>query len=463
MSSKDVKLSAYAPGLIDVCRGDEGELLFLLCKDGEIVLEESITTDTGEIRPPSDEHLPFSIPRATEVMRYIQEGDRSLYGDLLAYLKRFSALDEQQWAVVAHYVFLTYLHDHPEIDYCPYILFFAVPERGKSRTGKSVSYVAFRGIHLIEMREATMLRYSQHLHGTLFLDLLDVWKKAEKSGCEDILLLRAEKGGRAVRVAYPEKGPFNDTIYYDIYGPTIIATNVELHKILDTRCLPIIMPNHPGNYENPRPELGLELKERLTAWRAKWLQSSLPELEPIDGIAGRLWDISKPLLQVSWLSVFDASTYSLLQKAIMAIAGERNDSKRETTEGKLVAILWDLTEERGLSSYTEWTIKTRDILRKFNEGRPVDHHVNPQWIGKKLKSMSLRHRTVHGLSEIILTPGEYATIMAQYGLGRESSDNEMTGCKTLPENVELFQDDKGVVGSGRVLQGTGAADENIPF
>jgi len=141
--------------------------------------------------------------------------------------------------------FLTYLHDHPGIDYCPYILFNAVAERGKSRTGKSVTYVAFRGIHLIELREATIFRYSQHLHGTLFLDLLDISKKAEKGGCEDILLLRYEKGAKCSRVQYPDQGPFNDTVYYDIYGPTIISSNEQPHKILETRCLPINIAELP--------------------------------------------------------------------------------------------------------------------------------------------------------------------------------------------------------------------------
>jgi len=144
-----------------------------------------------------EETLPVHPARASEVMRYYVQDDDSLYDDLLSYLKRFSALDDEQWAVVAHYVFLTYLHDNPCIDYCAYILFYAVPERGKSRTGKTVTYVAFRGIHLVELREATIFRYSQNLHGTLFFDLQDISKKAERAGCDDILLLRAEKGRSA--------------------------------------------------------------------------------------------------------------------------------------------------------------------------------------------------------------------------------------------------------------------------
>jgi hypothetical protein len=380
-------------------------------------------------------------------MRYFNQVDESLYDDLLTYLKRFSALDKEQWAIVAHYVFLTYLHDHPGIDYCAYILFYAVPERGKSRTGKSVTYVAFRGIHLIELREATIFRYSQNLHGTLFLDLLDVSKKAERGGCDDILLLRAEKGAKCCRVQYPDQGPFNDTVYYDIYGPTIIASNEQLHKILETRCLPIIMPNRPGDYENPRPELALELKERLTAWRAKHLTSTFPDLEPIEGISGRLWDITKPMFFVNSLLPVDHQT---LEDSILSIAGEKDESRKDTLEGRLVAIIKEITDEGGLDRFAEWTIKTGDIRTRFNQGRPEDRHVSPQWIGKRLKSMSFHNRIVHGYSEIRITAAEYALILKQYGhTARESENHAHSQVNSLPDKAEQHQTVLREVESGR--------------
>ena len=190
MSAKNEKLCAYFPSLVDVCRDQDGQLVYLLAEKGRFSLAESMSIEGEEVVPPEPGNFPFELPRAKEVMKYAKQDDSLLYADLLGYLQRFSALDDQQWAIVAHYVFLTNLHDHRDIDYCPYILFYAVPERGKSRTGKSVAYVSFRGIHLIEMREPNIFRYSQHLHGTLFFDLMDVWKKAERSGCEDILLLQ---------------------------------------------------------------------------------------------------------------------------------------------------------------------------------------------------------------------------------------------------------------------------------
>lgn len=432
-SFNDSLQSAYFPGLVDVCSNDDGQLVYAIVKDNELIFLPEKSTEKEIFTIPARKHFKFTIPRASEVLRYFNQNDDRLYVDLLTYLKRFSGLDEEQWAIVAHYVFLTYLHDHANIDYCAYLLFYAVPERGKSRTGKSVTYVAFRGIHLVELRQATLFRFSERMHGTMFFDLLDVSKKAEKTDCGDILLLRAEKGVPCQRVSHPELGSFDDTEYFDIYGPTIIASNEQLHKILETRCLPIIMPNRPGNYDNPRPEFGLELKERLTAFRAKHLNATFADVAPIDGISGRLWDITKPMFYINSLLPIDAN---ILKESIHTIAGDKDESRKDTLEGRLVAIIKEITNESGLDRYAEWSIKTADIRTSYNQGRPIERQVSPQWIGKRLKSMSFHNRIVHGYSEIKLTAPEYALILKQYGHTQGESGRPVN---SLPGKAEQQQ------------------------
>jgi hypothetical protein len=446
-SFNDSALSAYFTGLVDICINDDGQLVYAIRKDQGLIFEREHETETEIFSIPEKKHFQFTLPRAAEVLRYFNQEDCSLYEDLLSYLKRFSALDDEQWAIVAHYVFLTYLHDHTGIDYCPYILFNAVPERGKSRTGKSVTYIAFRGIPLIELREATIFRYSENLHGTLFFDLMDISKKAERGNCEDIFLSRFEKGAKCCRIQYPDQGKFNDTVYYDIYGPTIIASNEPLHKILETRCLPIIMPNLPGNYENPRPEMGLELKERLTAWRAKYLFTKFAHMEPVEGISGRLWDIAKPLFFVNSLLPVD---FHILEESILAIAGEKDESRKDTVEGRLVAIIKELTDKNGFDRSIEWSIKTNDIRTRYNQGKPEDRLASSQWIGKRLKRMSFHNRIVHGYSEIKINSDEYKTILQQYGYaGRESSNHNNFLPNSLPKNNEQDQGVLIEVESGR--------------
>lgn len=446
-SFNDNTLSAYFPGLVDVCINDDDRLVYAIRKGEDLIFASEYITEIESLSIPERELFQFTIPRAAEVSRYFVQEDNSLYDDLLAYLKRFSALDEEQWAIVAHYVFLTYLHDHPGIDYCPYILFNAVPERGKSRTGKSIIYVAFRGIHLVELREATIFRYSQYFHGTLFFDLMDISKKAERGNCEDILLLRYEKGAQCIRILHADQGPFKDMVSFKIYSPTIIASNEPLHRILETRCLPINMPNIPGNYENPRPEFALELKERFTAWRAKHLVTEFPNINPIKGIDGRLWDITKPLFLMNRLLPV---SHQILQDSIIAIASEKNASMKESVEGRLVAIIKEITDREGFTDSVEWRIKVNDIRSGYNQGRPEDHLVSSQWVGKRLKSMSFRHRIVHGYSEIVINVNEYSTILKQYGYaGRESAKYENSLPDSLPEKAEQDQSLLKEVESGR--------------
>ena len=46
-SFNDTSLSAYFPGLVDVCINDDGQLVYVILKDGELVLAQEYNTDTG--------------------------------------------------------------------------------------------------------------------------------------------------------------------------------------------------------------------------------------------------------------------------------------------------------------------------------------------------------------------------------------------------------------------------------
>jgi hypothetical protein len=461
MSPKNEQsLSAYFAGIIDICEGEDRQLLYQTVANGKPIFTETVCIDGIESIPPDRVEMPDTIPRAWKVSEYMEQDDKTLYDDVLTYMKRSSALDDLQWSVVAHFIFLTYLHDHRDIRYCPIILFYAVPGRGKSRTGTSIIHLAFRGIHLNEFRQANILRYSDNLHATLFFDIMDIWKKAERNDSQDILLGRFEKGQKCSRVLHPEKGRFRDTVHYEVYGPTIIATNAMPHHILDTRCLPIVMPNRPGIYENLRPEQALELKERLTACRAKHLSGLLTEIEPIDGITGRLWDISKPLFQVGLL--VNPQGFGQLREAILAIAGEQSESKKETMEGHLAKVIRELSVVEESKDLPEWSIKHSEIVNLFNKNRPIEKQVSSGSVGMRLRSMSIRHKQVDGRSHIILTKEEYWTLLNEYGIFTRNIILKEPPTNSLPGNNSLLQNVMGLVGTGRDSSGTREEGDKCP-
>jgi hypothetical protein len=144
------------------------------------------------------------------------------------------------------------------------------------------------------------VRVAQDLGATLFFDVKDIWRKAEKQGTEDLLLGRFEKGQKVPRVLYPEKGPHRDIRYYSIFGPTAIASNAGFHYTLETRAVIINMPLSAKRFErNVTPEAALPLKERLVAFRARHLGEKLTETKK--PASGRLGDILQPLLQMVML------------------------------------------------------------------------------------------------------------------------------------------------------------------
>lgn len=471
-------ISANVPGLVDLVLTESGAIAYLI-KNDAILEVVTIYEQSGTLySPPEKQYLPFELSRAEEVIKWHQaDNDSKLFEDILTYLRRFSYLPDYQWLIVACNVFLSYIQDHPDIHYMPMILFYAVPERGKSRTGKAVTYLSYRGVHVVDLREANLFRFAENLKATLFFDLMDLWKKAERNGAEDILLLRFEKGARVARVIYPEKGAFKDTVYYSVYGPTIIATNEAVHKILDSRGINITMPNKPGNYENPTPEKAQEIKERLTAWRARVMDAPLPEIETVESLTGRLWDISIPLLQVCKL-VYPEGFVSL-KEALLEVAGQRTEDKLASIEGQIILILYELSPE-GLP---EWTIKTSDLLSKLNENRPEGHKLTPQYLGRKLKAIGIQTKTIMGYSQINLHIEDFNILLSQHSIEnipmpttaetllnptkpKEQPPEPVYVSRELAESAELLNETllsqishqsqfKGVVGFSRELSGEG--------
>src|SRR5207247_4448932 len=100
------------------------------------------------------------------------------------------------------------------------------------------------------LRDAYIVRIASNFTATIFFDVMDIWKKAQKTDTEDILLHRFEKGATVPRVLYPERGRFRDIVNFAIFGPTIIGTNVNANQILDTRSVQINMPETEKEFEN---------------------------------------------------------------------------------------------------------------------------------------------------------------------------------------------------------------------
>lgn len=479
------KVAAF-PGLVDLVRDEAGKVSYLIKQDDGLHLAKSWTDPNGELCiPPELGKFKIQLPDAARVMSLYDnaEEDHRLYEDLLTFFNRFSYLEDEVWPIIIFSVFLSYMQDHHDVRYIPGIYFYAVAERGKSRTAKTMVETSYRGLTLTDIRPANIVRFAERLNATLYFDVTDLWATAEKGDGCDILLNRFEKGGSVARVLNPDKGPFDDQTFFSVYGSTIYTTNQPANSIFESRCLSITMPNRPGHYENLIPGMGLTLKDRLTAWRARMMDKHLPQVDPVPGIGGRLWDISQPIFQLA--NLIAPETFEMIKKVILGLAGQKVENKRETIEGKIVDAIDDLVVR---DAPEPWEVTVAAIGTKVNGTITNDkYHYTPQRIGRVIESLSIAAKKVNGRSRVIITEKELNLLKAQYGLlqvsppaetlqlsttrqddaptatdaGRESLEGQELATNSPDEKITEVQDDRRVVEGGRELADPTTTDTEL--
>jgi hypothetical protein len=423
--------TALFDGLVDLVEHDGAPAFLLLTEDGLGIATEWEHDGVSYVPPPK-EQIPWLLPRGEEVLKWYKrkESPGILYDDLLAYHKAISELPAE-----GHYHLLTAWDFHTYIpepcQYSPEICLFAVPERGKTRTGKGLIYVARRGVHVESLRDAYLVRLAHNFQATIFFDVMNLWKKAEKAGSEDIILGRFERGIKVPRVLYPERGAYRDTVYYEIFGATIIATNVGVHNILDTRAVQINMPQTSRRFEiDVTPESSLPLKERLTAFRAHHLGKSLPDCDK--PAAGRLGDILRPLLQI--IRMVNPEGESVFMELVRELQRGRLIDKSDSLDAQILLVLESL---RGQVSKGILPVKT--ITDAFNDDKSENARFTYQRIGRKLMALGFKKgKTGEGASAILWDEQKFMRIFSAYGLG-EISETPETSDK--PKNVHADKPD----------------------
>lgn len=416
---------ARFPGLVDIVQDADGQPQFLVLVDGKPSL---MSEWQGQLPPPS-EQLPFLLPRADVVLEHYERGeDTNLFDDLVAYHAGVSQLPSDDHALLlAAFTAHTYIMERWQ--YSPILCLFAVPERGKSRTGKGVAYAAYRGLHTETLQEANLFRWSSDLGATLLLDVKDLWRKAEKRQSEDILLQRFEQGAKVGRVLYPERGAFRDTRYFDVFGPTIIATNEGIDNILDTRALTLVMPDADHDFPNPvTPEAGLPFKERLVAFRARYLEIGLPH--PPRLAQARLGDIVHPLATI--IQIMAPQHCDRFRALIRGIEADRLSDRSATLEGRILEAMLGLTGEIEAGK-----LGTAAITASINEGWPEKWQKSTESVGRKLKALGfIKGRLTGGARAIEYDQEKVGRLAERYGVRLPPAEPSQLSQPSLPDTNE---------------------------
>jgi len=411
-------------GLVDIVEDSDGRSAFLVKDGDDIKLTYEFRDPAGETRrPPRADQCPWvdegsRLPRGEKAIEHysryqrgeVSRVDESLFAALVEWHRGISDLaTDAHYQMLAAWDLQTYRQE--VLDQSPIIWFYGLAEKGKTRTGKGMTYVAYRGIYTDCLREASLIRWSAWFSPSIFLDVRDLWRKALNERADDFLLGRFERGRRIPRVKEQGRDEIEGMAYYGSFGPTVFATNKDLGDELKSRSVEILMPESIKDFEETVTyEAALPLREMLTAYRARHLGKPLPSVPK--AVRGRFGDITRPLIQV--LHDIRPGLENDLVGLLRDLQKARDIGQSETPEGQFLKTLIDHKDQWERDGY----ISLKEVTAAYNEGLPERQWVREQttrsyatklgfakdknrdgsiipWDGRSLESM----RTRYGLLE----------------------------------------------------------------
>ncbi len=427
-------------GLIDIMRTIDGDNVFVRRDGDSLLLIREIKIDGKDCVPPPQSKIPWLLPRYDKFFQHWKKikSDpkafvRELYMDLLAFYEEVSELPSKLfYDLFVAWTFHTHLLE--EAEYSPIICLFAVAERGKTRTGKAMAYLARHGVVVECLREAYIVRIAESFKAMLFVDVKDISKKLQINNSEDILLYRYERGAKVPRVTDPKLGPINGIDYYSTFGATVIGSNTSPDSILETRCIMNNMRESSKKFEKPiTPESCLELREKLLAFRAWYLGEKLPDVaKPADG---RLGDILKPILQI--IELICPERKPMFSQLVSDLIKSREMEKLESTEARVVrAILSSKDQIRN------GALSVKAITDSFNASNRQKFPISYQKMGWLLSSIGLEKCKTHeGGSAILWDEGKILKVSKSYGIDPSTTKTDLSEDRLFHPGVSDDSDD----------------------
>lgn len=403
MEVKDLKKSkkkeektyftAYFEGLIDVVNNN-GNPKFLT-NDGKILNEIQLRKQI--YYPP--EKLGWLLPKAENVLEEAKHHsdlsdtpvspggctycEKVLYPYIYEYFKQFSDTPTDY-----HRHFLVWMDFHSylieKFNFSPILFLVATKDRGKTPTLKAIAYSAYRGVFTETFREANLIRYSSDYRASMFFDVRDFPKKIERAGSEDLVYGRAERGVKSSRVLFPERGAFRDMVEFETFGVTGATSNVMVDAITEARCIVFNMPFSKRVFDiESTPELGLQVREKLTAFRMAHLKDKFIDIKKEK--IGKLENYLKGYHQM--IRTIFPKYEEIFIRFKKLVEKQKREEAESTFEGKLLSSVVKLND-----SVTPGTLflSSEDITNKMNEGKPERFYFNIDTIGSGLKGLGFK-------------------------------------------------------------------------
>ncbi len=175
--------------------------------------------------------------------------------------------------------------------------------------------------------------------------------------------------------------------YYDVFGPLCIGSNEKMSAPIEDRSLIFLMQ------KNVKPEVEVEidqneaqnLRDSLTAWRARHLSEDLPKVK--SPARRRLGEITTPLVQAATLAGANNQMLDELASCITNITNIRKDMESVSFEAEIVFAIKGL-RDADVAKTEKFT--TEELTQQVNKERPENEALKTRTVGRVVSSLGFR-------------------------------------------------------------------------
>ncbi len=346
-----------------------------------------------------------------------------IYEEVYNFVKDYLILKPEEYHIYTLWVMASWLVD--DFDTCPYLLFIAPKESGKSQAIILLEHLCYRATLSISVTPAALFRSIELWKITLLIDeaenqvRMDTESGQALYGC---LNGGYKRNSYAIRIEGDNRIPTT----YDVYGFKGLASTRVFHPTLESRSIIINMTQgKPKKLIINKKDANL-LRSKLLFWRFSTL-GKLPMVMP-ESKSGRLIEMFIPLFTVA--QIFKNKTglqtvisYENLEKILKSKITElenlRREEEKDSVEAQIIQAI-EVLEERCKEGFTDEkaviSIKELSAYLKDEKGwtEELGKEKLTQLVGRKLKVMGLK--TIHTKYGNVLNMLDTDTIMVLHQL-----------------------------------------------
>jgi len=369
------RTKSIVPDLIHLV-GDQGRTKYLFCKNGQWLIEDYFIQDNKRYSP--KQNLPIKILKPNIINRSLNLDIARLATEIDTFIKSYLEMPlDSDYLILSMWIFHTYLIEN--FNTTPILYFYGVKETGKSRAGEVLNELAFRAQRLTSLTEATLFRSVELFKPTLIIDEIKLLGKGGNQGLADLMKTTYKRGLKVSRINLNKYG--EDQIeYFDTFSPLVICTTETIPDIIESRCILFIMQKN----SNPQIERMIDkkwandLRERLTVFRANYINKDLPEAQHI--ARGRLNEIMFPLYQS--LLLFGPERKDEFIDTVKRIQKNKENEDGMSLEAEIVKAINDEYQEN-----QERQFLTQAISKRINELRSENESISDRAVSNRIKRL----------------------------------------------------------------------------